>query len=68
MPLRVRVHAISGEPMRVAEADRDGRFAWEVPFSYGTSVPALVPGVPLGQLRDHRSTGAGQRAGVARFR
>ena len=54
--------------MRVAEADRDGRFAWEVPFSYGTSVPVLVPGVPLGQLRDHRSTGAGRRAGVARFR
>jgi hypothetical protein len=57
-PLRVRVSAISGQPARAAEADRDGRFAWDVPFSDGAQVRVLMPGVPLTQLRDDRTAQA----------
>jgi hypothetical protein len=52
VPLRVRVHAMSGEPERAAGADLSGRFAWDVPFSNGKSVRVLIPGVPLPEIRD----------------
>lgn len=52
MPIRHRVAELTGEPVRYREADRDGRFGWEVPMSDGRVVRLLTPGVELTKLRD----------------
>ena len=51
VPIRQRVAAPAGEPVRDPRADRDGRFGWDLPFSDGRTVRLLLPGVPLGLLR-----------------
>ncbi|GAB1646861.1 hypothetical protein [Krasilnikovia sp. MM14-A1259] len=51
VPIRYREAGIDGDPVRVPEADQDGRFAWDVPFSDGRRVRLRVPGVELDAMR-----------------
>lgn len=57
-PIRHRVAAIAGDPVRATDADRDGWFAWNLPISNGTTVQIRIPGVELASLRDDLSTAA----------
>lgn len=43
-PIRHRVAGIAGDPVRAADADRDGWFAWTLPISDGTAVQIRIPG------------------------
>jgi hypothetical protein len=56
VPIRYREAGISGEPVRVPDADHDGRFAWDVPFSDGRQVRLLIPGTDLTTLRGLSAT------------
>ena len=56
MPIRYREAGINGAPVRVPDADRDGRFAWDVPFSDGQQVRLLIPGVELAALQSLAAT------------
>ena len=55
-PIRYREAGINGAPVRVPDADRDGRFAWDVPFSDGRQVRLLIPGAELGALQSLAAT------------
>jgi hypothetical protein len=56
VPIRYRETGIDGAPVRVPDADRDGRFAWDVPFSNGQQVRLLIPGVELAALKNLAAT------------
>lgn len=56
VPIRYREAGISGEPVRAPDADRDGRFAWDVPFSDGRQVRLLIPGADLITLQGLSAT------------
>lgn len=46
------VAGFGGEPVRVPEADRDGRYGWDLPYPGGPVVRLLMPGAPLALVRD----------------
>ncbi|MEV4640658.1 hypothetical protein AB0J80_25270 [Actinoplanes sp. NPDC049548] len=48
----VRIKELAGDPVRDPAADRDGRFGWDLPFSDGSRLRLLMPGVELPRLRD----------------
>ncbi|AGL14290.1 hypothetical protein [Actinoplanes sp. N902-109] len=54
----VRTAELSGDPVRDPAADRDGRFGWDLPFSDGSLLRVLMPGVELSRLRDDISAQA----------
>ncbi|GAA0494933.1 hypothetical protein Ade02nite_19470 [Paractinoplanes deccanensis] len=43
---------LADEPLRVAEADRGGRYGWDLPLEGGTTVRVLMPGRPIAELKD----------------
>ncbi|MEV4703053.1 hypothetical protein [Actinoplanes sp. NPDC049316] len=51
-PPAVRVSDLTGEPARDPAADRDGRFGWDLPFTDGSRLRLLLPGVDVARLRD----------------
>lgn len=46
-----RSDALTGDPVRVPEADRDGRYGWKVPTSDGLVITVLMPGAELDRVR-----------------
>ncbi|MCY1139925.1 hypothetical protein OWR29_18130 [Actinoplanes sp. Pm04-4] len=52
VPVRRRVAHLAGDPVRDPQADRDGRFGWDLPLSDGRVVRLLMPGADLAALRD----------------
>lgn len=47
VPIRHRLAALAGGPVRDPAADRDGRCGWELPFSDGRMVQVRMPGAAL---------------------
>lgn len=58
VPIRHRVASLAGDPVRDPAADRDGRFAWNLPYTDGHTVQLLMPGAELGLLRDDLTSAA----------
>jgi hypothetical protein len=54
----VRTAELAGEPVRDPQADRDGRFGWDLPLSDGSLLRLLMPGVELARIRDDISAQA----------
>jgi hypothetical protein len=52
VPVRRRAAHLAGDPVRDPQADRDGRFGWDLPLSDGRAVRLLMPGADLAALRD----------------
>jgi hypothetical protein len=49
---RERGAPLAGPPVRDPEADRDGRYGWDLPMTDGSMVRLLMPGTELIRARD----------------
>ncbi len=49
---------LAGEPVRNRAADRDGRYAWDLPMPGEAVVRLLMPGAELARVRDDLSARA----------